>query len=159
MTNFEFMKEEYLTLRREIEASVSELATLERQCVLATAAIYTWLVTAGLKGGAVTQLAWSIPVIISVFGALRSFSTGQHLRRLSCYIQEIENEVAQSNKHAKGWEHFHSLATLNKFRTKVRITAWLTLIALTIFVALRGPTIVAEPNKSLQPEAPQAARR
>lgn len=55
MTNLEFMKEEYLTLRREIEASVSELATLERQCVLATAAIYTWLVTAGLKGGSVAQ--------------------------------------------------------------------------------------------------------
>ena len=32
MTNLEFMKEEYLALRKEIEASVSELATLERQC-------------------------------------------------------------------------------------------------------------------------------
>ena len=57
MTNLEFMKEEYLALRKEIEASVSELATLERQCVLATAAIYTWLVTAGLKGETVAQLA------------------------------------------------------------------------------------------------------
>ncbi len=158
MTNLEFMKEEYLALRKEIEASVSELATLERQCVLATAAIYTWLVTAGLKGGTVAQLAWSIPVIISVFGALRSLSAGQHLRRLSCYIQEIEREVAQSNKHAKGWEHFHSQATLRKFRTKVRIAAWLTLILLTIFVAFNGPAIVNEPNKSLQQDAPQAAR-
>ncbi|SDY50777.1 hypothetical protein [Nitrosomonas halophila] len=90
MTNFEFMKEEYLSLRREIEASISELATLERQCVLATAGIY--------------------------------------------------------NKHAKGWEHFHYQATRNKFRTKVRVAAWLTLIALTIFIAFHGSTIVAEPK-------------
>ncbi|MFZ4856829.1 MAG: hypothetical protein ACOYL3_10570 [Desulfuromonadaceae bacterium] len=154
MTNLDFMKEEYLTLRREIEAAVSELATLERQCVLATAGIYTWLVTAGLKGETLVYLAWSIPVILSTFGALRSLSTGQHLRRLSCYIQEIEREVAQSNKYAKGWEHFHSQATKNKFRTKVRVAAWLTLITLTLCIAFYGPTIEIKPNKTLQQGTP-----
>ena len=54
MTNLEFLKEEYLTLRKEIEDSVSELASLERQCVLATAGVYTWLATSGLKGEVVT---------------------------------------------------------------------------------------------------------
>jgi hypothetical protein len=142
MTGLEFMKEEYLTLRKEVEASVSELATLERQCMLATAAVYTWLMTAGLKEAVVVHLAWSIPVIISVFGALRSFSAGQHLQRLSLYIQKIEHEVAQSNKFANGWEHFHSQATKNKFRTKVRSAAWLALIGLTMFVAFISPSIV-----------------
>lgn len=158
MTNLEFMKEEYLTLRKEIEDSVLELATLERQCVLATAGVYTWLATSGLKGEVVTHLAWSIPVIISIFGALRSLSAGQHLRRLSCYIKEIEREVAQENKYATGWEHFHSEATKSNFRTKVRFAAWLTLIALTLVVAFHGPTLSTEPNKSLQRDTPQAAR-
>ena len=143
MTGLEFMKEEYLTLRKEVEASVAELATLERQCVLSIAAVYAWLVTAGLKGGVVADLAWSIPLIISIFGSLRSLSAGQHLQRLSLYIQKIEKEIAEANKYAKGWEHFHAQASQNKLRTKIRALAWLTLIALTLFIAFHGPNAAA----------------
>ncbi len=143
MTGLEFMKEEYLTLRKEVEASVSELATLERQCILSIAAVYAWLVTAGIKVGVVADLAWSIPLIISIFGALRSLSAGQHLQRLSRYIQEIEKEVAEVNTYAKGWEHFHAQASRNKLRTKIRALAWATLTAVTLFIAFHAPNAAA----------------
>lgn len=139
----DFLKEEYLTLRKEVEAAVAELASLERNAILAIAAIYSWLVTAKLAIP-FSYLAWSIPILISLFSALRSFNVGQHLQRLSDYIKKIEVEVSQSNQHAKGWEHFHSDKTKNKHRTKITVAFWLCLIAVTLLVfigAWRGSII------------------
>lgn len=87
MNTPDFLKEEYLTLRKEVEAAVAELASLERNAILAIAAIYSWLVTAKLVIP-FSYLAWSIPILISLFSALRSFNVGQHLQRLSAYIKK-----------------------------------------------------------------------
>ena len=43
MSDFNIGKEEYLTLRKEIESQMTELAQLERGCVLAAAIVYAWL--------------------------------------------------------------------------------------------------------------------
>jgi len=47
MTEFDLRKEEYLTLRKEIETQMTDLASLEKNCVLATAIVYAWLVIVG----------------------------------------------------------------------------------------------------------------
>jgi hypothetical protein len=136
MTPSDFMKEEYLSLRKEVENAVTQLATLERNCILAVALTYAWLVTAKLEDS-LSFIAWSIPVLLSVFGGLRSFSIGQHLRRLSTYIQKIELEVCQGNEFAKGWEHHHTAETdKKKIRTAITFLFWAALIAITISVAL-----------------------
>lgn len=133
MNTSDFLKEEYLTLRKEVEAAVAELASLERNAILATAAIYSWLVTAKLTIP-LSYLAWSIPILISLFSALRSFNVGQHLQCLSIYIKKIEIEASRSNQHAKGWEHFHSEKTKNNNRTKTTFAFWLCLILVTLLV-------------------------
>ena len=48
-------KEEYETLRKEVETAMSELNTLESGALLAAAGIFAWLVTHDVKG--VTRLA------------------------------------------------------------------------------------------------------
>jgi hypothetical protein len=40
MADFDLRKEEYLTLRKEIETQMSELALLERNCMLAAVVVY-----------------------------------------------------------------------------------------------------------------------
>ncbi|NNB43294.1 hypothetical protein [Pseudomonas chlororaphis] len=135
MNTPDFLKEEYLTLRKEVEVAVAELAALERNAILAIAAIYSWLIAAKFTIP-LASLAWSIPLLISLFSALRSFNVGQHLQRLSAYIKKIEIEVAKDNQHATGWEHFHSEQTKNKGRTKITVAFWVCLISVTLIVSI-----------------------
>ena len=102
-----FLKEEYLTLRKEVEAAVERLALMERYSLIAVAAIYTWVFSQAAHVQ-LPEIIWFIPSVLALFCALRSFTIGRHLGRLSGYIMKIEQEVACSNKYATGWEHYHS---------------------------------------------------
>lgn len=84
MADFDPRKEEYLTLRKEVEAQMTELGQLECNFVLAAAVIYAWLVNDGV-GTSIAKAGWYIPVLFALFGGLRSFSVGSHLFTLGRY--------------------------------------------------------------------------
>jgi len=133
MNNRDFIKEEYLTLRKEVEAAVTELALMERYCLIAVAGIYTWLLPQVLKEGLPAWSLW-IPSVLVLFGALRSLTGGLHLQRLSGYIKKIELEYSKENEYATGWEHYHSELTKNKLRTKVTFMFWSVFFIVTLVV-------------------------
>ncbi|BBH13350.1 hypothetical protein JD974_12220 [Chromobacterium haemolyticum] len=133
MDKLDFMKEEYLTLRKEVETAVAELSNVERQALFASAIIYSWLSTTKLSSP-VISLAWFVPTIIIFFSGLRCYTIGQHLRRLSTYIKKIEAEMASQNQYATGWEHFHSAETRNKLRTFVTLCFWIIALVATVLI-------------------------
>ncbi|OQS40525.1 hypothetical protein [Chromobacterium haemolyticum] len=135
MDKSDFMKEEYLTLRKEVETAVAELSNVERQALFASAIIYSWLSTTKFSSS-VIWLAWFVPTMIISFSGLRCFTIGQHLRRLSTYIKKIEAEMASQNQYATGWEHFHSTETRNKLRTSVTLIFWIAALVATVIIGL-----------------------
>jgi hypothetical protein len=140
MADFDLRKEEYLTLRKEIETQMTELGQLERNCVLAAAVVYAWLV----KDGAETSIAkagWFIPVLFALFGALRSLSVGRHLFALGHYIHQIESAHLTDPNLPKGWEHFLAAPEQKRrTRTAITISFWVAfLAATTVAAAIYGP--------------------
>jgi hypothetical protein len=136
MDKSDFMKEEYLTLRKEVETAVAELSNVERQALFASAIIYSWLSTTKFSSS-VIWFAWFVPTIIVTFSGFRCYTIGQHLRRLSTYIKKIEAEMTSQNQYATGWEHFHSTETRNKLRTYVTLFFWCIAWGATVFIGLR----------------------
>src|ERR1700680_880766 len=106
---FSLPKEEYLSLRKEIETSLSEL---ERNSLLAIAAVYSWLVVH--SGGAdghhyvFTSNAWAIPFLIAIFGAYRAYSINLHLGMIGRYLREVEMDSRRRGDLSEnlGWEHY-----------------------------------------------------
>jgi|SRR5271157_5918497 len=87
---FSHQKEEYLSLRKEVENALADLSSLERNCVLAMSAVYAWLISKDSLVGLDRQLGWGIPILLSVFGALRCYSINRHLGTIGTYIIKIE---------------------------------------------------------------------
>jgi len=77
MADFDFLKEEYLTLRKEVELAMAELNVLETYCVYGTAAAFVWLSSNPLDGALL--FAWFIPLLLVAFGAARSWAIAKHL--------------------------------------------------------------------------------
>lgn len=135
MTDFDLRKEEYRTLRKEIESQMTELGHLERNCVFAAAAVYAWLVNDG-EFTSVEKAGWFIPILFPLFGALRSWSVGRHLSELGRYVQQIESAYLTDPQLPKGWEHFLAAPEQKrKLRTKITISFWLIFLAATILAA------------------------
>lgn len=103
MDDFNIVKEEYLTLRREIETHLAETGAIERNCIFGIAAVYSWLAA---KTEEISSIFLFIPVLIVFFGALRSVALGIHLKNLGAYILTIEDSMGDSTKGYKGWENF-----------------------------------------------------
>ncbi len=144
MAGFDFLKEEYLTLRKEVEVSMAELGTLETHCVFAVGAGYFWLATKPLDG--TFLIAWLIPPLVVVFGALRSWSIAKHLGWLGEYLSRIEARARVDETSCIGWEHFLTendpkrlpLAPRRGFRGKVTTTFWWVFFFVTLAFGAGG---------------------
>jgi len=137
MTEFDLRKEEYLTLRKEIETQMTDLASLEKNCVLATAIVYAWLVKDG-AGSTIAKAGWFIPVLFPLFGGLRSLAIGRHLSVLGSYIYKIESALLPEADYPNGWQHY--LDTHSKrhmVRTWITATFWIVFLVVTIWVAMK----------------------
>ncbi len=136
MSDFELPKEEYLTLRKEVETHMTELGQLERSVILASAAVYAWLAKDG-TGTAIAKIGWYIPILFAFFGALRSLSLGLHLVDLGKYLKEIEAAYLNDSSKPKGWEHYleKSKKPLRKAGT---IIFWLVFLIITIVIGVKN---------------------
>ena len=124
-------KEEYQTLRKEVETAMSELNTLEISALGAVSAIFTWLVTREVGG--VVQLGWCIPFILVVLCVLRTWAIGKQLEWLSDYLTLYEKKFIRPE--LIGWEHFLCQNVAGKPRRGVRgLTTkifWMALLLVT----------------------------
>ena len=132
MKNFDFKKEEYLTLRKEIETHMDELGKLERNCVLVSGAIYAWLAVHGTNDS-FFKLGWYIPSLFAVFGGLRSLSLAIHVKNLGLYIQQIERSELSDQQGPKGWEHYLE-SKPRLIRPSFEALFWIVFFAVTLLV-------------------------
>jgi hypothetical protein len=135
MADFDLRKEDYLTLRKEIETQMTELGQLERNCVLAAAAVYAWLVKDGANS-AIAQFGWYIPVLFPLFGGLRSLSLGLHVFALGRYLFEIESAHLTEQQLPRGWEHFRK-NDRPWIRTVITVTFWVAFLIVTAVVGVK----------------------
>jgi hypothetical protein len=132
---FLHQKEEYLSLRKEVENALSDISTIERNCVLAISAVYVWLLSQSSLTAFDNKIGWAIPIFLAIFSALRCFSIGTHLDTIGSYIREIEAINKPAGETHKGWEtYFNNYG--RQTQTRVRKWFWGILIALTTLVWL-----------------------
>ncbi len=134
MSEFDLPKEEYLTLRKEIETHMIELGQLERNCVLAAAGVYAWLVKDGINSP-IAAIGWYIPVLFAVFGGMRSVSLGLHLISLGKYIMQIESTHFVDKSKPQGWEH-HLASTKSPIRRISSVAFWIVFLLTTVAVGV-----------------------
>jgi len=103
---FNFCKEEYLALRREIEMILQDFDSLRRYSIGGVALAYTWLSTQQFDSDVVKFLAWGAPMIISVCALLIVRSKKRHMDSIGRYISKIENDCIDSGRSAQGWENY-----------------------------------------------------
>lgn len=127
-------KEEYLSLRKEIESALSELSALEKNSLLGIAAVYAWLASQDHLAHFFKVVAASAPFFIASFGALRASSIGSHIALIGEYIRRIEVETKPGGPEIVGWETFFINATKGGFQTEVRVGFWVVLAAATFLV-------------------------
>ena len=119
-----FHEKEYEALRREIELDIKETRSLERNALLANAAIFTWLATTGKEFLGHWWLPW-LPVVISGLAAFRSFALLSRMMELGDYIAKLECTFGSLGwereriKHKDEQKHMPTQAT-----TTTRLKAW-----------------------------------
>lgn len=117
---FCFQKEEYLSLRKEVENCILAISAIERNCLIAVSAIYVWLVTAPIKGS-LLFIGWGVPLFVIVFSGLRVASLGNHVVIVGEYLQKIERYYYE-NEPDLGWETFFRKKM--RYQGKVRVMFW-----------------------------------
>ena len=135
-SDFDFLKEEYLTLRKEIEAVILELRQLERNCVIAVALAFTWVATQTLKPE-IAQVAWLVPSLIPIYGAIRARAIGKHLKVMGQYVKSIENVAIPAGLGIVGWEHYLE-ANSRGAQSGATKQLWVALILLSLFMSVIG---------------------
>ena len=133
---FQFIIEEYKSLKAELQSLVKELRTLETAAIAGIAAVYAWL--AKDPANQVLVGAWWIPILFPLLGAFRQVAVLSRIMDLSEYIQLTEKRLDLSAP--QGWEGF-----IKEKRTKLRGKAialsafvfWFVLLLITIIVPMR----------------------
>ena len=99
----EFHLEEYKSLRKQLELTLEEIATLARYSVFASAAVLSWLLSIKLPpvDPMLFRWAWWIPFAICSFAGFRVMALGLHIGQFARYIRQLE--VAFQTQ---GWEYF-----------------------------------------------------
>jgi hypothetical protein len=136
-TEFEFHKEKYLSLRKEIDQTLVEFSQLSIYCVTAIAAVCSWAATQSFPSLIGTYLVWCIGGCIPIFSALEAYAKSKYIDRIGDYIRLMENDHIPSDKIAKGWEHFHD-ENSNGELTAVDIVFWVFLIIFTCIITVLG---------------------
>jgi hypothetical protein len=132
-------REEYISLRKEIETLLADLSGVERNCLLAVAAVYVWLTSSETTLSQFDKLvAWGVPFLLVLFSALRSYSINQHLGVIGEYVRGIEKLNKPGGETAIGWETFFQEHGRG-IQTRIRMWFWGALLVFTLVAwVLRG---------------------
>lgn len=94
MTEPTLQNDEYAALHKEATSCMSELAMLERACVIGAAAIFAWVATNAESLVGFAGLVWWVPVAIAAYGGLKALAIRRHIAAVGGYLQELEGQVA-----------------------------------------------------------------
>jgi hypothetical protein len=136
----EFLLKEFERLRIEIDDSVKETRTLERNAVISSGAIWAWaLVNSGnVKGASLYILLW-LPVIIVAFSMFRAWALHRHLWAMGEYLAEVAKAFVLPL--GLGWEQRFAQST-DKTKSQSATVFWIILLFITALGAgLLGTTI------------------
>jgi len=137
MEEFNFLKEEFCALRKEIELALEEYRELQRNCVIATAVGYSWIATRGLPAHPLSYVAWAIPLMIPVCGAMRERAVDKHLSIMSSYIKTVEAALIPKDVGVVGWEHHLSEKDVKALERAGRVL-WRVLIIFSVVLTATG---------------------
>ena len=132
-----FQRDEYATLRKEVESCMSELGTLEKTVVGGIAAIFAWVAKDDSNAGVLAAIAWLIPSVIALYGGLKAKAIESHLKILSGYLRKIEEAQLPPDAKVEGWEKYFEHESPGK-RTQVAKDAWIGLLVLTVITSAIG---------------------
>jgi hypothetical protein len=154
----DFHKEEYQTLRKEVETAMSELNTLESGALVAAATIFVWLITHELEGA--LKIGWFIPGILVTFCIFRVMTINRHLGWLAKYLKHYE--VVHIQPKLPGWEHFLAEPSSRTgqprrgFRGKMTKFFWAFLWLATIAAGISGCRSTPLAAKAVQDGEPKS---
>ena len=126
-----FQKEEYATLRKEVESNMTELATLEKVCVGGVAAIFAWIAKNSGDYHGFEKFVWMVPSILPIFGMLKAKAIGSHLTLLGQYLREVEIAHLPEGSSPGGWEAYFEKHGLGE-RTKQTRRRWVAIAVVTL---------------------------
>ena len=131
----EFHLREYESLRKEIEFATQEMRSIETYVLIATGAVWTWLASANSEPP-FAKIAWWIPLLFAVLGALKTFALYRGIERMSSYIQKLEQYFCNTRV-SSGWEtHVHTREVRENFLNIYMYIFWIIMIAISIVVPL-----------------------
>jgi len=137
MSDSWFPKEEYTTLRKEVEDCMRELATLEKVCVGGVAAIFAWVAKDSGSYQGFAKFAWLVPSLIPIYGMMKAKAIELHLKVLGGYLRQIEISQLPSDAKVEGWQKYFEDKSPGE-RTKTARGAWIAFTILTILGSLIG---------------------
>lgn len=95
-------EKEYEALRRELELYIPASEALQRNCVIAVALTYAWLITQSAEISGVTKtIGYAIPIAIAVLGAIKSYAMEKHAGMVGGYLLTVETTLNRP-----GWESY-----------------------------------------------------
>lgn len=95
----DFHLKEWESLRAEILSQIDHTRKLELAVVAGLAAYYAWFVTAKPSHYLLT-----IPTLLVLLGALRSWGTLVRIQEIATYIRTIEAAFSLGTNHLIGWD-------------------------------------------------------
>lgn len=132
-----FQKDEYATLRKEVENCMSELGTLEKAVVGGVAALFAWAAKDGANAGHLAAVAWMVPTALALYGGLKAKAIGSHLEVLGDYLRKIEEAELPTDAKAKGWQKYFKENSPGE-RSKRTRQAWIGFFILTSVTSIIG---------------------
>lgn len=135
----EYHLREFDKLNVEIAELIRSTSQLFNFSIVASGAIFAWVLTSGDDKGFVEPLSslklglW-VPATLSLALAILAFAQGQPIRQMGSYLKEIEERFA--HRPYLGWESFFE--TKSPVITGANILAWTTLLAGNLLIAWIG---------------------
>jgi hypothetical protein len=136
-TELDLTKEEFLALRREVEAQVAETRRIELAAIGGVAAIYAWLATHSPIYG-IEEWAWLLPILLPLFGGFRSRAIGYRIDDIREYLQKIEKEIPKDRNLVGGWETFLAQPSRRKYIAKSAWAYWIILLVICFVISGGG---------------------
>jgi hypothetical protein len=128
----DFVLKEYESLRSEIRELVADSRAVERNAVIATTAIWTWLLVQPEAAPWSAMAKW-LPTVFCALSALRSWMLLLAIHRIAQYLRQVED--AWGSDLGFKWEHF--IQSKSWYIAVSALLLWAVLLIGNILVANR----------------------
>lgn len=139
----DYFVKEFDALRKEVDWTLQDSRTVERNVVVAIGVFWAFLIKEHLEIRCLRygDFAWSIPVIFAILGAIRSWALWMKFTEMGDYFRKIEQEIVQlepGTARPEGWQRYQNYAAGNYVKMS-GIAFWGVLLVVTVAVAYFGP--------------------